>query len=62
MIAPLAEQREALKAYQFEADASLCRGDIHITADGISVADTISGRMQSIPGPDVAVSAEDILN
>ena len=59
VIAPLAEQREALKAYQFEADASLGRGDIHVTADGISVADTISGRMQSIPGPDAAVSAED---
>lgn len=59
VIAPLADQREALKAYQFEANANLGRGDIHITADGISVADTISGRMQSIPAPDAAAPAEE---
>ena len=59
VIAPLAEQREALKAYHFEADANLARGDICVSADGISVADTISGRMQSIPGADAAAPVAD---
>ena len=59
VIAPLAEQREALKAYHFEADANLARGDICVSANGISVADTISGRMQSIPGADAAAPVAD---